>query len=319
MSAYKLSHRFTGPLAGLQKSVPDDIITSQQTLDAKWRLSRIPRLKSTIDKVTTAGDLAEVFIKTSQRKTGCWTSALTVLAVEKDRGMITVPGADGMTVKAALASVRLALNDESLAQFVGSVKDVLDNDLEDLIMMNSQMQTSNELLLHSNATTDEPHILTFDSSFRNGDAANGLISTPQFNAAENNQNQDENESIIDAASLLLPEVGDKIEVFWPLDKMFFPCFVAEEKDNAKTVVNEDGGIGTLDFPNETWRYGSSAKLLALFASSLCPQSEMSSVLNAILDFFKKPPFLRHEVQAFPQLVLENAFDTGVDSFKKPLN
>lgn len=107
----------------------------------KKRLTRILRSKSPINKVFTADDLVEIFIKTPQRKRGRWTFARTVFSVDKDSGMITVPGANGMTVKAALEDVRLAINGDALAQLVRNANDVLDNDIEDLIMLNYEKQT----------------------------------------------------------------------------------------------------------------------------------------------------------------------------------
>lgn len=51
---------------------------------------------------------------------------------------------------------------------------------------------------------------------------------------------------------LKPNTRDKVEVYWPLDNEYYPGIITEEQDKNQTVVNDDGGIETLNFCNETW-------------------------------------------------------------------
>lgn len=62
--------------------------------------------------------------------------------------MTTVPESNRMILKAALKRIRIASNDRSVAGLVRFANEVLDYDIEDLIMMNSDKQTTNELPLH---------------------------------------------------------------------------------------------------------------------------------------------------------------------------
>lgn len=113
-----------------------------------------------------------------------------------------------------------------------------------------------------------------------------------------------------------PEVGDKIEIYWPLDNAFYPGSVVGKQDNHKTVVYDDGGIEKLDFTNETWRFESTAVLSAYSSSSFKVQSVMQDVLNDMLNYFGDKLFLRHQAQAFPQFRLRSAYELEEADFKK---
>lgn len=111
-------------------------------------------------------------------------------------------------------------------------------------------------------------------------------------------------------------MGDTIVVLWPVDNAYYPSFVAEEQNDNKTVVYDDGGIETLDFATETWQYASSAKLRDLSATSLTLKSGLNDVLMRMFNYFGNKPFMRHQAQGFPQYALKNAYDSKETDLKK---
>lgn len=115
---------------------------------------------------------------------------------------------------------------------------------------------------------------------------------------------------------LEPDVGDRIEVFWPLDHTFYPGVVAEEQNNNKTIVYGDGGIETLKVSYETWRFASSATLCAQSVSLVSLKSEIHSVLTKMLEHFGNRSFLRYQAQGFPQFCLRIANNVEENDFKK---
>lgn len=114
----------------------------------------------------------------------------------------------------------------------------------------------------------------------------------------------------------MPTTGDGIEVFWPLHNSFYPGVVAEKQNNIHTVVYDDGGIETLYFANETWRYASGAMLMSMIASSIRLESNAPDVLASMLQYFGNKPFLRHEAQSFPDYVLLNAYSAEETEFRR---
>ena len=63
MSAYEMAHGFPRPLNGIVHKIDAEVIDAQNTLEAKRKLTKILRTKSSQDKIISAGDLVEVFVK----------------------------------------------------------------------------------------------------------------------------------------------------------------------------------------------------------------------------------------------------------------
>ena len=47
-----------------------------------------------------------------------------------------------------------------------------------------------------------------------------------------------------------PDVGDKVDFYWPLDSQYYPGVVAETQDGHHTVVYDDGDLEIVDFNKE---------------------------------------------------------------------
>lgn len=113
-----------------------------------------------------------------------------------------------------------------------------------------------------------------------------------------------------------PEVGDHVEVFWPLDKSHYAEIVAEEQSLQKPKLYDNGGVETLYFSNETWSYVSSAQLISLSATTLQLERKVNHVLAQLLEHFVNRPFMRLQAQAFLQFCLAASYRDEKLSFKK---
>ena len=80
-----------------------------------------------------AADLVQVFIKLQHEKRGKWTSAKPVLSYDKASGIVTVPGQNSKTIKAAVEDVRFAISDDELAVKYQEAIDALDIALDDSV------------------------------------------------------------------------------------------------------------------------------------------------------------------------------------------
>lgn len=173
----------------------------------------------------------------------------------------------------------------------------------------------NELSDVSNATNDNTQAIesasavqqVFEMSFSSDDESN----TTTWNVADNSA-----ATLAVDHALNKPTVGDKVDVYWPLDNLYYLGIVAEEQNGSQTAVYDDGGIETLNFQNETWHYSFSAKLLSIHAGSFRLESNASTLIDEMLNYFSNRPFIRHQAQAFPTYVLQNAYITKEDDVKK---
>lgn len=74
MSAYELAHGFTKPSIHNPSLLLNDLLETQNTLDAKRNLARILCSKSPKAQTITAADLVEVYIKLPNQKHGSCSS-----------------------------------------------------------------------------------------------------------------------------------------------------------------------------------------------------------------------------------------------------
>lgn len=326
MSAYELAHGFLKPLSDYPTQLPDELLQAHNTLEAKWKLAPILRSKSPDNSAVSPGDMVEIYIKQPNHKLGSWSALHVVFYTDLETCSITFPVSCGRNVKAAFEDTRPAIADECFAQTVREANDVFDRAI-DLELDRLQMTEANyECSPHdeANSPTETKHVEQVNTSQR--DYPSTLQST---NTAFDPVCATDGSSLpIDCtyvAPLSVkapteishnPKIGDKIEVFWPLDNEYFPGVIAEEQNGSQTVVYDDGGIETLDFGRETWCYASSAKLLSICASSIKLNSDAPMVLSSMFNFFGNKPFLRHQAQAFPAYILLNAYMTEECDFRK---
>lgn len=190
-------------------------------------------------------------------------------------------------MKAAVEDIRLAVNEESFASLVREGNDHLDSSIEEM--------------LDENIFCDDKN-----------------TSDAMDNSSKINEGEDEAPSNFgENDNAVLPDVGDSIEVFWPIDNQYYIGTVAEISDeNVYTVHYDDSDIEHLpDMSKENWRFSSSAMLQAMSASTSVTSTE-EETLNKMLDHFGNKPFLRYRAQGFPSFPLLNAYKAEEDEFKK---
>lgn len=305
MSAYEMAHGFTRPLNGSVQKIGDDIIDAQNTLEAKRKLTKILRTKSTHDTIISAGDLVEIFIKIGKQKRGKWSSPRTVLNFDPESWTVTVPSSNGRTMKAAVEDVRLAVSEESFASLVREGNDRLDNSIEEMldeIQINCVQERSNSEENSSSEINND--IYEYSDSMINFESHSNKECQHPSNFAESD-------------SPIFPAVGDSIKVFWPLDNQYYNGTVANISDNnVFTISYDDGEVEELpDMSKENWRFSSSAMLHAMSATNLVVSNE-GEILNQLLEYFGNKPFLRYRAQGFPTFPLLNAYNSGEEDFKK---
>ena len=91
------------------------------------------RTKCTKDPVINAGNLVQVFIQNGKEKCGKWSSPHSVISVDNDSGIVTVPGSRGHKIRAAIEDTRVAIQDDDLASSVQESIDQLDDSASEAI------------------------------------------------------------------------------------------------------------------------------------------------------------------------------------------
>lgn len=134
MSASELAHGFTKLLIDYPTPLPPDLLESQESLEAKPKVTRTLRSKTPQTPALSPGDMVEIYIKHPHHRRGSWSALRPVLEVDYTTGTITVPESRGHRVKAPLEDVRLAITEDGFAQTVREPNDCLDR-LIDLALM----------------------------------------------------------------------------------------------------------------------------------------------------------------------------------------
>ena len=106
---------------------------AQADLEARRRLTRILRFKTTTDVAFAPGDTVDVYIKDGTSKRGKWILGRSVLSVDKAAWTVTVPSLTGRPISVAVEDVRASVNDQSLADLIRQASDQVDDDLAILI------------------------------------------------------------------------------------------------------------------------------------------------------------------------------------------
>lgn len=309
-----MAHGFTKSLTDHPMKLFADILDAQTTLEAKRKLTRIMRTKSSFNRTVAPGDYVEVFSRLRHQKCGSWSSPRAVLSAEKSNGSIIVPGSRGLVVKAALEDVRVVIINDCFAQIIREANDVLDrcvdSELYDDASYVSDPLPADDTFTNTsdNHTDSRPFETSFVAEDSEIDSHDDCDSTNKIDA-----NIDATATAVD---MNWPAVGDQVEIYWPLENALYPGLVAEEQNESETVVYDDGRIETLDFDHETWRSESRAKLLSIEAFSIRLEIVVQNVLDAMINYFGNKPFIRHQAQAFPSYVLHNAYAAEENDFKK---
>lgn len=119
---------------------------------------------------------------------GKWTTSKVVLSCYFTNSTVTVPGANGCTIRAAYEDVRFALPDESLPEIIHQANDELDDEIQELVSHVASKDV--EILPSQNDSIPMCNPSVFE------------------NTAIFSSNDDFN----------VPKIGDNLEVYWSLDK-----------------------------------------------------------------------------------------------------
>lgn len=179
---------FTKPIARdpLENILPKDVLEAQQKLKARRKLSSILRSKAITEIPLRIGDLVEVYSKKQHSKRGSWSAPKKILSVDNESRCITVPGKPGKVITAAFENVRTAIKDVELAELVKTSLDELDEDIK-----------------------------------------NGIDSSPVRMAAQDEEyvqgteHSDPDDADFSSDSPVIPLVGYRIDIYWPLDSQYY--------------------------------------------------------------------------------------------------
>lgn len=170
---------------------------------------------------------------------------------------------------AALEDVRLAPDQDELASQVLTSMDEISESLDDVINSldtdDDQQKSSNEM-----NDTETSHSLDNETSHHVADNDEEIMPDP-----------------------VLPQVGDNIEVYWPLDMKYYPGTVTNVADTGyHTVSYSDGDTEDLLIDKEDWRFSSAHTVKSSTITSLpmLTSNEQCS-LQSMLQFFGNKPFL----------------------------
>lgn len=185
------------------------------------------------------------------------------MSVDKSVGIVTVPGSRVKTITAAGEDVRLAVTGDEHSQAVIELIDEL-QELMDVEKDNSE----DELNLKTNIEENEDSI--------------GIHSDEPA---------------------LVPQSGDRLDIYWTLDNKFYPATVSRVVDNQHTIQYDDGDEERLNLESEEWRWNDSANNITEAHATLPRNSQ--ETLNSLLETFGSKDFMRHQAQEFEQSELVN--------------
>jgi len=293
MSATELAKGYTRPIGNgnAPKIVPDDIQAAHDQLMAKRKLNVILRSKATSDIGVTPGDLVQIYIKKQHEKRGKWSSPKPVLSFDTKSQTITVPGSNGRKIRSAIEDVRHATGENDFARIVQESIDQLD-DLVQSSIQDIEKESPSDDILHT--------------------------TTPLVD--HDSEEEIFDDSVPDPSQL---EVGSNVEVYWPIEKQFYPGVVNSfDEESGKHLINYlDGDTEDLNLSDEIWKLippGRNA--VSANQATLQIINELDSLepkaIQTFFKVFKFKEFLFHHAQGLPQFILQNAYRSEEDSFKK---
>lgn len=291
MSAFEMAKGFSKPLMINQKPIPvdDELRIAHDELIAKRKLTLILRSNATTNESFKIGDLVQIYIKDGKQKRGSWTSPRQILSIDVEAGSITVPGKAGKTICAAVEDARAAQTNSDLAAAIQDSIDELDMTLADSINPSQDENQDSDNNVQSEDNNHQHSTGDFDMD----------SDSEQLYTAEDNQ---------------LPETGERVEIFWPLENQFFSGTIGNvHEDGTRDVHYDDDDFEVLNLDTENWKLETTASALqAGFEYTL--HSNEQDVLSNMVDKLGHKPFLRHHAQAFDQAPLINAYRKEEDNF-----
>lgn len=190
---------------------------------------KILKSKAITEIPISTGDMVEIYSKKDFEKRGQWSIPKKVLSVDQNARIVTVAGKNGKSMNVAFEDLRQPVLENQFDQIVQSAIDNIDENnekaIENLENQNGQDNTT------INQETQQPETQQPEPEYSNSDF-------------ENISNSD-----------MIPNVGDKVEVYWPLDNTYYPGTIESEQEDGKlSVAYDDGDMEILNFSTETWKY-----------------------------------------------------------------
>lgn len=336
ISAYEAAKGYTRPIHPYVSPVPVDreLLEAHSNLVARRKLTRILRLHSLTDQNFRLGDLVQVYQKQGHQKRGKLLSPRQAIDIDKDAWILSVPGSAGRKITVAFEDARAAHVQFDITSMIQESIDRLDEEIDDILDDHQSAQKesheSSPVAYDEGKESEEIHSLlddvnpVDDVSDTSNDLEENTNPSLDVNAEPNHLSIDDSHHADDHQSPsedfqpeehIVPSVGDRVEIFWPLDNMHYPGHVSHITDTGQHVINYvDYDVETLTISDETWRYQSSLDA-ALGNFSALPSNE-KQILKNIMDSFGNKPFVRHQAQGFEQFPILNAYRVEEEDFKK---
>lgn len=279
MSSNELAKGYTRPVeSGMSLNyLPKEIVEAHDALVAKRKLTKILRSKSVQTPDINPGDMVEVFIKLEKEKRGKWSAPKPVLDFDPTSGIVTLPGTSGKKIKAAVEDVRSAIQENTLAQKIQEAIDNVDISLDRALddMNDTSIADGKHDIPDTSEITEEV----------------GPFISP------------------------LPSIGDKLEIYWPLENQYYPGHVASIDGETQmfNINYDDGDQETVNLSDEVWRFQGPDAVHGNIAEL---QSNEVEDLQKYYSFFGHKEFMSHQAEGLPRYLLWNAYNDEELKFKE---
>ena len=287
LSAFELAKGFTKPIINSPKSnfVPQSLLKAHEEPKARRKLALILKSNATQEVPLNIGDLVDVYSKKQHEKRGNWWAPQPVLWIEHVARSVTIAGRNQHLRTVTIENLRPATPRQDLAQGVQEGIDQLDELLDDLTRSN--VSPNAEQVPSTKENSDNPDNF-YDIDFSNEEPS------------------------------LMPTVGHKISVQWPMDDQLYDGCVASAQENGNLKIEyNDGDQECLDMTQEKWKFIES---LIASAGTISTESQVQSteqkVLSSMISYFGNKSFLKQQAQGFEQCPLFNSYKEEENSFLK---
>lgn len=195
-----------------------------------------------------------------------------MLSFDPSSCTVTVPSGSRETIRAAIEYLRLTVETEDFSSMVGTANDALDGESSVLLELSNDedIHHSQAESLKSSPNTEEEFIEYYAGSHSNA----------------------------------MPAVGDRVELFWVMDREVFPGSVsAITPGGLHHVKYDDGGEESLKMSSWTRIFGRATSI----SPSLNVVRDLQYVIAEMFAFFRNKPFMCLRTQAFAPYATANAY------------
>ncbi len=280
MSAFEMSKGYTKSIEGNSLiEISPEIEKAYVDIQARRKLANIMKSKSVKELPLTVGDSVEIYQKDPKQKRGKWSIPKIIQDIDYESRIIKTIGKNKLGIKTPFEDVRLPVGNDDFSRIVSEAIHTLDDSIYENITTNG---TSNDKITEKVNTEQQP---IEDAEFTDDNVGN------------------------------VPNVGDDIEVYWPLGDTFYPGNVESEEGGKFHIQYDDGSTEDLDMRNEVWNYHITSTATAS-VGNLKLRSNENEVLNSMFVHFGNKQFMKHEAQGFDQYPINNAYKIEEESFLK---